>query len=124
MSQYQIDKKEQADESETRPMGCNNTCIPNLPKSSSCKAHSAPNIHWILEYIKRETFDAVIHEDTEVVSEERACDPECIRGSKYKRLADYAKYDGKCDVQIKRGVTWKEWLVGLRRESEMIPGKT
>ena len=57
-----------------------------LPQRARCKAHRRADVHGVAEDVEREAFDAVVHEDAEVVAEEGARDPERVRRGHHERL--------------------------------------
>ena len=64
------------------------------PEGSGGEGHGAPDIHRVTQNVEGETLDAVAHEDTEVVPEERACDAEGPGGRDDERLAEHEEHGG------------------------------
>lgn len=69
------------------------------PERSGGKGHRAPDVHGVTEDVKREALNAVVHEDTKVVPEERPGDPESPGGGDDERLAEDEEHGGDERVQ-------------------------
>ena len=59
-----------------RPLPQRENTNRHAPQSRRSKAHRAPNIHRIPEHIEREALNTRVHENAEIIAQERARDTE------------------------------------------------
>jgi hypothetical protein len=71
----------------------------HAPQSRRGEAHRAADVHRIAKHVERESLDAVIHQDAEIVAQEPACDAECPRGREDEGLAEDEERDGNERVE-------------------------
>ena len=64
------------------------------PEGAGGKAHRAADVHRISENIEREAFNAMVHEDAEVVAEEGTRDTECPGRRDDERLSNEEQHRG------------------------------
>ena len=87
-----------------RPRVTSRTCTRDhrhAPQSRRGEAHRATNVHRITKHVKREALDAVIHQNAEIVSQERARDAKRPGRRHDEGLPENEKGDG--DEGIERG---------------------
>ena len=71
----------------------------HAPQSRRGEAHRAADVHRIAKHVKRESLDAVIHQNAEIVAQEPASEAECPRGREDEGLAEDEERDGNERVE-------------------------
>ncbi len=59
----------------------------HAPQRRRGEAHRAADVHGVTEHVEREALDAMVHQDAEIIAEERARDAERPRRAHDERLA-------------------------------------
>jgi hypothetical protein len=72
----------------------------NAPQSRRGKAHRAPDVHRITKHVEREALNASIHQDPEIIAQERARDAERPRRGHDEGLSGDEERDG--DERVER----------------------
>ena len=88
----------------------------HAPQRRRGEAHRATDVHGVAEHVEREPLDAVVHQDTEVVSQERARDAKCPRRAHDERLARDEKRRGQESVER----SGEQWHAGLFEERASV----
>jgi hypothetical protein len=70
------------------------SCQHHAPQCRRGKAHRAADVHGVTEHVKRKALDAMVHQDAEIVAEERARDAERQRRAQDERLARDEQHRG------------------------------
>lgn len=60
----------------------------HIPQGGSSKTHCAAHIHGVVQYVEWEALNTMIHQNTEVVSQECASDTQCPCRRHNKDLAN------------------------------------
>ena len=69
-----------------------------IPNRNSNESHGTSDIHRVSKDIERESFDAMVHEDAEVIAEEGPGDSELPSGGDDKQLTKSYEYGGDDDI--------------------------
>lgn len=71
----------------------------HAPQSRRGEAHRAADVHGIAKHVKRESLNAVIHQNAEIIAQERARDAKRPGGGHDKGLAEDEERDGNDRVE-------------------------
>ena len=86
------------------------SCGSFVPQRDGCERHRASDVHRIAQQVERETVDARVHEDAEVVAQECARDAEGVGGGEHEDLADEEEGCGD-EGGVGLGENGRVWLV-------------